>query len=522
MLADAGWDVCLLESTDIVGGAVRSAELHPGFTSRPVQRVLPARRRPRRCCARWSSSGTGCAGRTPPSVLAHPPRPDGGPAAVLHRDRERHRGRARRARPAGRRRVAAAVRAVGPDRRAGAAHAVHRFPAGARAGALLRRIGTADALRLARFLLLPARRMAEELFAAEAGAAAAGRQRRARRRPTGRPGQRRLRLAAGHARASSTATRCRWAAAGELAAALARRAAAAGAQTAAPGSTSSGSRCAAAARVAVHTAAGLTVRARRAVIADVSAPVLYQRAAAGRSAARRGCTTTSTGSRGTPRSSRSTGRCDGPIPWRSPGVAGAGHRAPRGGRARADPLVGRLESRTLPDSPFLLFGQMTTADPTRSPAGTESAWAYTHLPRGVSDEEAADELAERVDAVVERFAPGFGARVLHRHVQGPADLQAADPNLVHGAVERRHRAAVPAAGVPPGARAGPGRDRRRGALPGQRLRAPGRRACTGCAGGSPRGRRSASTAGCGRLRRRVTSAALELIYRDAAAPERAR
>ena len=33
LLADAGWDVCLLEATDRVGGAVRSAELHPGFTA---------------------------------------------------------------------------------------------------------------------------------------------------------------------------------------------------------------------------------------------------------------------------------------------------------------------------------------------------------------------------------------------------------------------------------------------------------------------------------------------------------
>ena len=33
VLADAGWDVCLLESADVLGGAVRSAELHPGFTA---------------------------------------------------------------------------------------------------------------------------------------------------------------------------------------------------------------------------------------------------------------------------------------------------------------------------------------------------------------------------------------------------------------------------------------------------------------------------------------------------------
>ncbi len=30
--------------------------------------------------------------------------------------------------------------------------------------------------------------------------------------------------------------------------------------------------------------------------------------------------------------------------------------------------------------PFVLLGQMNKADPTRSPAGTETVWAYTHVP----------------------------------------------------------------------------------------------------------------------------------------------
>jgi phytoene dehydrogenase-like protein len=77
---------------------------------------------------------------------------------------------------------------------------------------------------------------------------------------------------------------------------------------------------------------------------------------------------------------------------------------------------------------------MTTADPSRSPAGTESAWAYTHLPRGVDDADSADELARRAEDVLERFAPGSGARVRHRAVRRPSDLEDADPNLVHGTI----------------------------------------------------------------------------------------
>jgi phytoene dehydrogenase-like protein len=72
--------------------------------------------------------------------------------------------------------------------------------------------------------------------------------------------------------------------------------------------------------------------------------------------------------------------------------------------------VGRmadLNTAMLPERPFMLFGEMTTADPSRSPAGTESAWAYTHLPRGLADDESADTLSVAVDRVLEEHAPGF-------------------------------------------------------------------------------------------------------------------
>ena len=43
--------------------------------------------------------------------------------------------------------------------------------------------------------------------------------------------------------------------------------------------------------------------------------------------------------------------------------------------------LAQVAARTIPGDPFMLVGQMTTADPTRSPAGTESLWAYTHVPQ---------------------------------------------------------------------------------------------------------------------------------------------
>jgi phytoene dehydrogenase-like protein len=99
----------------------------------------------------------------------------------------------------------------------------------------------------------------------------------------------------------------------------------------------------------------------------------------------------------------------------------------------ADLSVGRAPRR-----PFVLFGQMTTADPTRSPAGTESAWAYSHLPRDLlARPDAADLVAEqarRMVEAIERVAPGFGDLVLADHLQSPVDLETADSNLVSGAL----------------------------------------------------------------------------------------
>lgn len=94
-----------------------------------------------------------------------------------------------------------------------------------------------------------------------------------------------------------------------------------------------------------------------------------------------------------------------------------------------------LATRRISQRPFLLLGQMTTTDPRRSPNGTESAWAYTHLPAGrdLSQDEV-DEHVRLVEAIIEAHAPGFGALILARSVQSPAGLQATDANLVSGAV----------------------------------------------------------------------------------------
>jgi phytoene dehydrogenase-like protein len=72
----------------------------------------------------------------------------------------------------------------------------------------------------------------------------------------------------------------------------------------------------------------------------------------------------------------------------------------------------------------LLLGQQSIADPTRAPVGRHTAWAYTHGPNaGVDWTVEQDRHVQRMEAQVERFAPGFRDRILARHVLGPRDLE---------------------------------------------------------------------------------------------------
>jgi phytoene dehydrogenase-like protein len=166
----------------------------------------------------------------------------------------------------------------------------------------------------------------------------------------------------------------------------------------------------------------------------------------------------------------------------------------------------------------MLFGQMTTTDRTRSPEGTESAWAYTHLPRGVADDESADELARRMDAVVEQHAPGFSGRVLHRQVQRPSDLTTADANLEGGAVNGGTAQLFQQLVFRPT----PGLGRSETVVDGLYLASasahPGGGVHGVCGYLAAKAALGEQNGLRGRLRRRITSAALELVYRDASGP----
>jgi phytoene dehydrogenase-like protein len=140
---------------------------------------------------------------------------------------------------------------------------------------------------------------------------------------------------------------------------------------------------------------------------------------------------------------------DGPIPWTAPEVARAGTVHLGGTRAEITAAEGQVASGSHPERPFVLLVQHSLFDPERVPAGKHSAWAYCHVPNGSTVD-----MTERIEAQVERFAPGFRDRILARSVLGTAALEAHNPNyrggdINGGAADLRQFVARPTLGLRP-------------------------------------------------------------------------
>lgn len=125
----------------------------------------------------------------------------------------------------------------------------------------------------------------------------------------------------------------------------------------------------------------------------------------------------------------------GPIPWTSAEVRRAGTVHIAESLRFLEQATEALERRSVPERPFLVFGQYSMADPTRMPPGAEVAWAYTHVPQGGSwDEPELETIAGRMEDEIERLAPGFRELIIARSIMGPQELQAHNRNLVGGAL----------------------------------------------------------------------------------------
>ena len=118
---------------------------------------------------------------------------------------------------------------------------------------------------------------------------------------------------------------------------------------------------------------------------------------------------------------------DGPVPWtdercREAGTLHLGGTLHEMADAEDDVLRGRH-----PERPYVLAVQSTVMDPSRAPAGKHTLWAYCHVPPGSTLD-----MTDRMEAQIERFAPGFRDQVLARWVSTPVDLERGNANLVGG------------------------------------------------------------------------------------------
>lgn len=430
ILAQEGWEVTVLEAADRPGGAVRTEEVtEPGFRNDlfsafyPMAAVSPviAELELERWGLRWRRSR---------EVLAHL-LPDGR-AALLSTDLEA---------------TATSVAGfAGGDaeawrdeyerwrriRRPLMELLMRPFPPVRAASRLLGRLGAAESLRLARMLTLPARRLGTERFAGEGARA----------------------LLASNAMHSGlgpdqSGSGCfGWllsmigqdlgfpvpeGGSGGLTDALVARLESHGGRLDCrrPVAKILHARgCA----VGVRDADGEAVRARKAVLADVAAPALYLDLIGAEHLPRR-LVADLDAFEWDAATLKVDWALSAPIPWEAPEVSRAGTvhlDLDVNGLARA---ATDLAGGRTPDEPLLLMGQMSTADPTRSPEGTEAAWAYTRLPQGARwSEDEVRHLADKIERVIERHAPGFTGLVRERTAVGPGDLERMNPNLVGGAI----------------------------------------------------------------------------------------
>jgi phytoene dehydrogenase-like protein len=121
-----------------------------------------------------------------------------------------------------------------------------------------------------------------------------------------------------------------------------------------------------------------------------------------------------------------------PVPWTNEVVRSAGTVHVGGTTLEVAAAERAIADGSLPGSPFALVGQQSIVDDTRAPRGTHTLWVYTHVPQGLPlDAAVTAGIVARVESQIERFAPGFADTVRARHVFGPAEYEAYNPNL-HG------------------------------------------------------------------------------------------
>ncbi len=230
--------------------------------------------------------------------------------------------------------------------------------------------------------------------------------------------------------------------------------------------------------VAVIVADGETIGAPRGVLADVGAPALY-RDLVGEEHLPAQLVADLQRFQYDPATFKVDWALSGPIPWRNEAAAGAGTVHVCDGMDGFTQVAADLAQDRIPARPFVLVGQMNKADPTRSPVGTETVWAYTHVPLKVRGDAGGDltgkwdaaeveAFADRVEAEIEETRAGL-PRAGHRSPRAqPTGARGGQRQPRRRRARRRHDRALATGGVPAGPGSRSGRDPRARPVPARR------------------------------------------------------
>jgi phytoene dehydrogenase-like protein len=118
---------------------------------------------------------------------------------------------------------------------------------------------------------------------------------------------------------------------------------------------------------------------------------------------------------------------DGPIPWRAEECLRAGTVHLGGTLEEITESEAAVWQGEHPERPYVILAQQSLFDATRAPEGKHTAWAYCHVPHSSTED-----MTGRVEAQIERFAPGFRDRILALSTMDASQMEAYNPNYVGG------------------------------------------------------------------------------------------
>jgi len=123
----------------------------------------------------------------------------------------------------------------------------------------------------------------------------------------------------------------------------------------------------------------------------------------------------------------------GPVPWSAPEAARGGTVHLGGTLDEIADAEAEVQRGGHPERPFVLVAQQSLFDASRAPAGKHTLWAYCHVPNGSTVD-----MTARIEAQIERFAPGFRERIVDRHVMDTRWVESHNASFVGGDISAGH------------------------------------------------------------------------------------